>query len=107
MLQNTPADPPVKPRIVLDTYDEEVDVAYRRTDAALTVHFKRLIREEKAVMTGMVLSEILQGIKSQKEAGVVRDHLQKLPYLETTRTAPCTRSRTRLHDIRRAYWRLS
>jgi nitrate/TMAO reductase-like tetraheme cytochrome c subunit len=54
MLQNTPADPPVKPRIVLDTYDEEVDVAYRRTDAALTVHLKRLIREEKAVMTGMV-----------------------------------------------------
>jgi len=44
----------VKPRIVLDTYDEEVDVAYRRTDAALTVHLKRLIREEKAVMTGMV-----------------------------------------------------
>ncbi|GEM_PF-3551676 len=36
-------------------------------------------------MTGMVLAEILQGIKSQKEAGLVRDHLQKLPYLETTR----------------------
>jgi predicted nucleic acid-binding protein len=58
---------------------------FRKPDAALTVHLKHLIREEKVVMTGMVLAEILQGIKAQKEAGLVRDHLQKLPYLETTR----------------------
>lgn len=58
---------------------------FRKPDAALTLRLKRLIREEQVVMTGMVLAEILQGIKSQKEAGLVRDHLQKLPYLETTR----------------------
>jgi predicted nucleic acid-binding protein len=58
---------------------------FRKPDAALTLHLKRLIREEKVVMTGMVLAEILQGIKSQKESGLVRDHLLKLPYLETTR----------------------
>jgi len=58
---------------------------FRKPDAALTSHLKRLIREEKVVMTGMVLAEILQGIKSQEERGLVRDHLLKLPYLETTR----------------------
>lgn len=36
-------------------------------------------------MVGMVLAEILQGIKVQKEAMLVKESLNKLPYLEMTR----------------------
>lgn len=36
-------------------------------------------------MVGTVLAEILQGIKVQKEARLVKESLNKLPYLEMTR----------------------
>jgi len=58
---------------------------FRRPDADITLRLKKLLRERKVVMVGMVLAEILQGVKAPREAGLVRESLEKLPYLETTR----------------------
>lgn len=58
---------------------------FRRPESDLTVHLKGLLRERRVAMVGMVLAEILQGIKVQKEAGLVKESLKKLPYLEMTR----------------------
>lgn len=60
---------------------------FRKPDSELTLHLKGLIRERKVTMTGMVLAEILQGIKSQKESRLVKESLDKLPYVEMSRDA--------------------
>ena len=36
-------------------------------------------------MVGMVLAEILQGIKQKKEGKIVKQNFKKLPYLEISR----------------------
>jgi len=36
-------------------------------------------------MVGMVMAEILQGVKAPKEGTLVKQNLEKLPYLEITR----------------------
>lgn len=58
---------------------------FRRPDAAVTLHLKKLLRERKVVMVGMVLAEILQGIRAPKETSLVRERLRELSYIETTR----------------------
>ena len=58
---------------------------FRNPDSELTLHLKEHIKERKVVMVGMVLSEILQGIRTKKEASRVKESLKRLPYLEVTR----------------------
>ena len=58
---------------------------FRKPESDHTVHLKGLLRERRVAMVGMVLAEILQGIKVQKEARLVKESLKKLPYLEMTR----------------------
>jgi len=60
---------------------------FRNPDSELTLHLKEHIKERKVVMVGMVLSEILQGIRTKKEAIRVKESLKRLPYLEVTRDA--------------------
>ena len=60
---------------------------FRNPDSELTLHLKEHIKERKVVMVGMVLSEILQGIRTKKEAVRVKESLKRLPYLEVTRDA--------------------
>lgn len=60
---------------------------FRNPDSELTLHLKEHIKERKVVMVGMVLSEILQGIRTKKEASRVKESLKRLPYLEVTRDA--------------------
>lgn len=58
---------------------------FRKPESDLTVYLKGQLRERRVTMVGMVLAEILQGIKVQKEARLVKESLKKLPYLEMTR----------------------
>ena len=58
---------------------------FRKPESDLTVHLKGLLRERRVTMVGMVLAEILQDIKAQKEAMLVKENLKRLPYLEMTR----------------------
>ena len=60
---------------------------FRNPESELTLQLKELIKDRKVVMVGMVLAEILQGIRTKKEAGSVKDSLKRLPYLEMTRAA--------------------
>ena len=58
---------------------------FRKSESKLTLHLKGLLRERKVIMVGMVMAEILQGVKAPKEANLVKQSLEKLPYLEITR----------------------
>ncbi|NMC87072.1 MAG: PIN domain-containing protein [Candidatus Moranbacteria bacterium] len=58
---------------------------FREPASEFTLHLKSLLRERKVIMVGMVMAEILQGVKTPKEASLVEQNLAKLPYLEITR----------------------
>jgi len=58
---------------------------FREPESEFTLHLKGLLRERKVIMVGMVMAEILQGVKSPKEANLVEQSLAKLRYLEITR----------------------
>ena len=58
---------------------------FREPESELTLHLKALLRERKVIMVGMVMAEILQGVKALEEANLVKQSLEKLPYLEITR----------------------
>ena len=58
---------------------------FREPESQLTIHLKGLLRERKVIMVGMVMAEILQGVRAQEEANLVKQSLGKLPYLEVTR----------------------
>ena len=58
---------------------------FRSADSPHSLHLKRLLREERVVLTGQVLAEIIQGIKTQKESAIVKKGLHKLPFIEMTR----------------------
>lgn len=44
-----------------------------------------LIERDQAVMTGPVLAELLQGLKSRQEINTLRELFDILPYIETSR----------------------
>jgi predicted nucleic acid-binding protein len=58
---------------------------FRNQKSDLTRHLSTLLREQRVVMIGMIMAEILQGIKDPKEAQLVKKNLEKLPYFEMTR----------------------
>lgn len=58
---------------------------FREPESEFTLHLKSLLREREVIMVGMVMAEILQEVKSPKEANLVEQNLAKLPYLEITR----------------------
>jgi tRNA(fMet)-specific endonuclease VapC len=58
---------------------------FNQPQSLLTFHVKTLLRNRRVVLVGMVLAELLQGIKTPKEARLVQQSLGKLPFLEMTR----------------------
>lgn len=56
---------------------------FRNSDSQISNHLIQLLRSGKVVMTGMVLAEILQGIKTSREAKSVKKSLDTLPFIET------------------------
>lgn len=46
---------------------------------------RQLIRARQAVLTGIVLAEVLQGVRSEHESISVRDQFFSIPYFETTK----------------------
>jgi hypothetical protein len=61
---------------------------------------RELIRGRQAVLTGIVLAEILQGIRNQQEADSVRNEFASLHYYEATRNTWST-SGSLSADLRR------
>jgi predicted nucleic acid-binding protein len=58
---------------------------FRNPESAESNHLKDLLRQRRVVMAGMVLAEIVQGVKDPKEAKLVLASFAKLPYSEMTR----------------------
>ncbi len=58
---------------------------FRNPQSNHSSHLKDLLRQQRVVMVGMVLAEILQGIKAPKEAQLVLTGFTKLPYSEMTK----------------------
>jgi predicted nucleic acid-binding protein len=71
-------------RIVVDT-SVWIDF-FIHPQASVTLQLKQLLRDRRVVLVGMVLAEILQGIKNPRESKQVRETLKNLPFLETPRT---------------------
>lgn len=46
---------------------------------------KDLIQNEKAVLCGIVLSELIAGIKRKKDEDIIKEALDALPYIETSK----------------------
>ena len=71
-------------RIIADT---SIWIEFFRNDnSRVSDYMKHLLRSGRIALTGMVLAEILQGIKSQREAGLVKSKLASLPFIETNRS---------------------
>jgi predicted nucleic acid-binding protein len=58
---------------------------FRSPDSTVANHLKDLLRQRRVVMAGMVMAEILQGVKAPKEANLVLTSFTKLPYSEMTK----------------------
>jgi len=58
---------------------------FRNPQSPHSNHLKDLLRQRRVVMVGMVLSEIVQGVKALREADLVLTSLTKLPYSEMTK----------------------
>ncbi len=58
---------------------------FRNADTPVSDYLKQLLRSGQVALTGMVLAEILQGIKSPQEARLVRSNLQSLSFVEAQR----------------------
>jgi predicted nucleic acid-binding protein len=69
-------------RVVVDT-SVWIDF-FNQPHSSVTLHLQNLLRNRQVVLVGMVLTEILQGIKNPEEARRVRESLEPLPFLETT-----------------------
>jgi len=57
----------------------------RNASSPLSLQLQTLLRSGRVFLVGMVLAEILQGIKSKKEADLVKRSMNSLPYLEMDR----------------------
>jgi predicted nucleic acid-binding protein len=55
---------------------------FRNTDSHISNHLKQLLRSGKVAITGIILAEILQGIKNSGEADAVKKSLESLPFIE-------------------------
>jgi tRNA(fMet)-specific endonuclease VapC len=55
---------------------------FRNETSPVSSYLKSQLRSGKVVITGMILAEILQGIKSNREVLLVKGNLESLPFIE-------------------------
>lgn len=70
-------------KVIIDT---SVWVEYfKGKNSEIVEKVKALIVSERAIVCGVVLSEIVAGLRKQKDEEIMRDALDALPYVETSR----------------------
>jgi predicted nucleic acid-binding protein len=70
-------------RIIADT---SVWIEFFRDERSLiSIHLQGLLRSGRVALTGMVLAEILQGVKGAREAAMVKKSLEPLTFMEISR----------------------
>jgi predicted nucleic acid-binding protein len=55
---------------------------FRHDNSSISGHLKYLLRSGKVALVGMVLAEILQGLRAPREGDLVRNSLESLPFIE-------------------------
>jgi hypothetical protein len=55
---------------------------FRNESSPVSIYLKNQLRSGKVVINGMILAEILQGIRLSREVNLVRSHLESLPFIE-------------------------
>jgi len=67
--------------VVIDT---SMWIEYLKGSAPYASVVERLVLEDRAVTTGLILAELLQGVKGEREAQVIIEVFSGLPTLEIT-----------------------
>ena len=57
---------------------------FRGRNELVRRHLRQLVRAQRAVLAGIVMAEVLQGIRSPSEQRQVEDHFTALRYVEVT-----------------------
>ena len=60
---------------------------FRHAESAVSLHVRSLLRSRQVILVGMVLAEIIQGVRNSREAKIVRQHFAALPFMEASRDA--------------------
>lgn len=55
---------------------------FRDEKSSISIHLKNLLRSGQVALVGMVLAEILQGVRDPREARLVKSSLESLPFIE-------------------------
>jgi predicted nucleic acid-binding protein len=58
---------------------------FRDEKSSISIHLQELLRSGRVALTGMVLAEILQGVKGLREASMVQKSLEPLAFMEMNR----------------------
>jgi hypothetical protein len=58
---------------------------FRDEKSLISIHLQGLLRSGQVALTGMVLAEILQGVKGAREAAMVSKSLEPLSFMEMNR----------------------
>ncbi len=58
---------------------------FRDEKSSVSIHLKNLLRSGQVAMVGMILAEILQGVKTPRQANLVNSSLDSLPFIEIDR----------------------
>ncbi len=70
-------------KVIIDT---SVWVEYFNSkNQEIVTKVKSLIENERTVLCGIILSELIAGIRRQKDEHIIIDALDALPYIETSR----------------------
>lgn len=64
--------------------DTSIWIAYLKGSTPYASAVERLVLEERAMTTGLILAELLQGVKSERESQVIIEVFGGLPTLEVT-----------------------
>lgn len=71
----------MKPDILVDT---SIWIEYFNRDKSFIADsLERLIGEDKVVVAGIILTELLQGTKNEKEFHAILENITALPFLES------------------------
>lgn len=72
-----------KPKAVL--IDTAIWVDFFRGRGDIVKLVKNLVISDQAMLCGVVISEVIQGIKSEKEREIVKEAFRGIPYIEIDR----------------------
>lgn len=69
----------MKPKIIADT---SVWIGYFKNDPELVNFIEKNLLADNICITGVIISELIQGIRSENERKVIRDNIDAVTYID-------------------------